>query len=90
MERLRQLARKDDTICYLGQYDNADVREPQQPISLLRTNLLQNWKSHERWTGPQILQQLPEVDVFSTTVGTGGTLHWAIIINNIDHGYVLT
>jgi cysteine synthase len=33
----------------------------------------QNWKAHERWTGPQILQQLPEINVFSTTVGTGGT-----------------
>ncbi|RYP82096.1 hypothetical protein DL769_001755 [Monosporascus sp. CRB-8-3] len=31
-----------------------------------------NWKSHERWTGPQILKQLPEIMVFSTTVGTGG------------------
>ncbi|RYP21476.1 hypothetical protein DL765_002222 [Monosporascus sp. GIB2] len=33
-----------------------------------------NWKSHERWTGPQILKQLPEIRVFSTTVGTGGCI----------------
>jgi cysteine synthase len=31
-----------------------------------------NWKAHATWTGPQILKQLPEVTVFSTTVGTGG------------------
>ncbi|KAK5659569.1 hypothetical protein OQA88_771 [Cercophora sp. LCS_1] len=33
-----------------------------------------NWKSHEVWTGPQILQQLPEINIFSTTVGTGGCI----------------
>ncbi|KAJ0159995.1 putative siderophore biosynthesis protein SbnA [Colletotrichum tanaceti] len=33
-----------------------------------------NWKSHERWTGPQILCQLPEIKVFCTTVGTGGCI----------------
>lgn len=31
-----------------------------------------NWKSHEQWTGTQIWQQLPEVRVFCSTVGTGG------------------
>ncbi|KFA46079.1 hypothetical protein S40293_07767, partial [Stachybotrys chartarum IBT 40293] len=57
MERLRKLAREDESICYPGQYDNEN-----------------NWKAHERWTGPQILQQLPEINVFSTTVGTGGCI----------------
>ncbi|KAF2257922.1 tryptophan synthase beta subunit-like PLP-dependent enzyme [Lojkania enalia] len=57
MERLRKLVKKDDTLCYLGQYDN-DF----------------NWRSHCRWTGPQILQQLPEIDVLATTVGTGGCI----------------
>ncbi|KAH7072067.1 cysteine synthase [Paraphoma chrysanthemicola] len=33
-----------------------------------------NWKAHATWTGPQILRQLPEVTVFSTTVGTGGCI----------------
>ncbi|KAF2019957.1 cysteine synthase [Aaosphaeria arxii CBS 175.79] len=33
-----------------------------------------NWKAHEAWTGPQILRQLPEINVFSTTVGTGGCI----------------
>ncbi|UPX19238.1 Cysteine synthase [Ascochyta rabiei] len=33
-----------------------------------------NWKAHETWTGPQILRQLPEINIFSTTVGTGGCI----------------
>ncbi|KAK0654922.1 tryptophan synthase beta subunit-like PLP-dependent enzyme [Cercophora newfieldiana] len=32
----------------------------------------ENWKAHERWTGAQIWRQLPEVNVFCATVGTGG------------------
>ncbi|KAF2841747.1 tryptophan synthase beta subunit-like PLP-dependent enzyme [Patellaria atrata CBS 101060] len=31
-----------------------------------------NWKSHEQWTGAQIWKQLPEIDVFCATIGTGG------------------
>ncbi|KAK4155287.1 tryptophan synthase beta subunit-like PLP-dependent enzyme [Chaetomidium leptoderma] len=33
-----------------------------------------NWKAHEQWTGPQILKQLPETNIFCTTVGTGGCI----------------
>lgn len=33
-----------------------------------------NWRAHEAWTGPQILKQLPEINIFSTTVGTGGCI----------------
>ncbi|TID27928.1 cysteine synthase [Venturia nashicola] len=33
-----------------------------------------NWKSHVRWTGSQIFKQLPEINVFCTTVGTGGCI----------------
>ncbi|KAF6827317.1 Cysteine synthase K/M:Cysteine synthase B [Colletotrichum musicola] len=33
-----------------------------------------NWKAHERWTGPQILKQLPDINIFCTTVGTGGCI----------------
>ncbi|KAL8980139.1 MAG: hypothetical protein Q9205_004698 [Flavoplaca limonia] len=57
MSRLRRLAKADENICYLGQYDND-----------------QNWKSHERWTGRQIWKQIPKVNVFCTTVGTGGCI----------------
>ena len=36
--------------------------------------ITQNWKAHERWTGPQILAQIPEINIFCTTVGTGGCI----------------
>ncbi|KAI1908921.1 hypothetical protein LOZ61_005334 [Ophidiomyces ophidiicola] len=31
-----------------------------------------NWGSHYQWTGAQIFKQLPEINVFCATVGTGG------------------
>ena len=31
-----------------------------------------NWKSHLRWTGPQIWRQLPEVDIFCMGMGSTG------------------
>lgn len=31
-----------------------------------------NWKSHVRWTGPQIWEQLPEIDVFCMGMGSTG------------------
>ncbi|KAL1591755.1 hypothetical protein SLS60_011754 [Paraconiothyrium brasiliense] len=33
-----------------------------------------NWGSHMRWTGPQILAQLPSLSVFCAGMGTAGTL----------------
>lgn len=33
-----------------------------------------NWKAHVRWTGPQILAQLPEINVFCCGMGTSGTM----------------
>ncbi|KAJ3839316.1 tryptophan synthase beta subunit-like PLP-dependent enzyme [Lentinula raphanica] len=35
---------------------------------------LQNYHAHQRWTGPQIVQQLPKISVFSTGMGTTGTM----------------
>ncbi|OTB02575.1 hypothetical protein M426DRAFT_74518 [Hypoxylon sp. CI-4A] len=34
----------------------------------------ENWKSHVRWTGPQILRQLPEISVICAGMGTSGTI----------------
>ncbi|KAB8297993.1 hypothetical protein EYC80_001766 [Monilinia laxa] len=31
-----------------------------------------NWKSHSRWTGPQILKQLPEINIFCMGMGSTG------------------
>ncbi|KAI0470886.1 tryptophan synthase beta subunit-like PLP-dependent enzyme [Xylariaceae sp. FL0804] len=33
-----------------------------------------NWKSHIRWTGPQILKQLPQINVICAGMGTSGTM----------------
>ncbi|KAF9888878.1 hypothetical protein FE257_008248 [Aspergillus nanangensis] len=33
-----------------------------------------NWGSHIRWTGPQILKQLPEINVLCAGMGTSGTM----------------
>ncbi|KJZ74043.1 hypothetical protein HIM_06492 [Hirsutella minnesotensis 3608] len=33
-----------------------------------------NWKSHVLWTGPQILEQLPEINVLCAGMGTSGTM----------------
>ncbi|TID07190.1 Cysteine synthase [Colletotrichum higginsianum] len=33
-----------------------------------------NWKAHEEWTGPQIFKQLPQINIFCSTVGTGGAI----------------
>jgi cysteine synthase len=44
-----------------------------------------NWKAHAAWTGPQILKQLPEINVFCTTVGTGGELLDRLVF----HGRIL-
>ncbi|QRV99658.1 cysteine synthase [Ceratobasidium sp. AG-Ba] len=34
----------------------------------------QNSEAHERWTGPQILAQLPDISVFAAALGTSGTM----------------
>ncbi|KAL7624931.1 hypothetical protein AAE478_004145 [Parahypoxylon ruwenzoriense] len=33
-----------------------------------------NWKAHVRWTGPQILTQLPEINLICAGMGTSGTM----------------
>lgn len=32
-----------------------------------------NWKAHIRWTGPQIIKQLPEITLICAGMGTSGT-----------------
>ncbi|KAG8794547.1 hypothetical protein FRC12_023756 [Ceratobasidium sp. 428] len=34
----------------------------------------QNSEAHVRWTGPQILAQLPDISIFAAAVGTSGTM----------------
>lgn len=33
-----------------------------------------NWRAHYKWTGPQILRQLPDINVVCCGVGTSGTM----------------
>ncbi|KXS95460.1 hypothetical protein AC578_4713 [Pseudocercospora eumusae] len=33
-----------------------------------------NWQSHVKWTGPQILQQLPHITIICAGMGTSGTM----------------
>ncbi|KAF5673427.1 cysteine synthase A [Fusarium heterosporum] len=44
-----------------------------------------NWNAHVRWTGPQILQQLPEIDVICAGMGTSERYHdraWHVFQRN--------
>ncbi|KAJ6560967.1 cysteine synthase [Mycena sp. CBHHK59/15] len=34
----------------------------------------ENYESHMRWTGPQIMKQLPGISVFAASIGTSGTM----------------
>ena len=72
MSRLRRLAKTDESVCYLGQYDNDHVSELAEACH--HSSRFQNWKSHERWTGAQIWKQIPKINVLCATVGTGGTI----------------
>ncbi|PHH91233.1 hypothetical protein CDD83_1234 [Cordyceps sp. RAO-2017] len=33
-----------------------------------------NWRAHVKWTGPQILRQLPEINLICAGMGTSGTM----------------
>lgn len=33
-----------------------------------------NWNAHRRWTGPQLLKQLPTIDILCAGMGTAGTI----------------
>ena len=37
-------------------------------------NNLANRECHYKWTGPEILKQMPDIDVFIAGIGTGGTI----------------
>lgn len=74
MSRLRRWAAEREDIVYPGQYDNENASSCPTARRLPGRSLTfsQNWRAHEAWTGVQISEQLPEINVFCTTVGTGG------------------
>ncbi|KAF4991727.1 hypothetical protein FGRMN_7638 [Fusarium graminum] len=43
-----------------------------------------NWNAHVRWTGPQILQQLPEIDVICAGMGTSVEFPWKRAVDHIE------
>lgn len=47
-------------------------REDSNKVNLGQYDNEHNWKSHERWTGPQIWKQLPEIDIFCMGMGSTG------------------
>ncbi|CAK1358241.1 uncharacterized protein RHO25_007692 [Cercospora beticola] len=51
--------------------------QSQQSESIINPNQYENdgnWQSHVRWTGPQILRQLPEITLICAGMGTSGTM----------------
>ncbi|KAF2217188.1 hypothetical protein CERZMDRAFT_81138 [Cercospora zeae-maydis SCOH1-5] len=51
--------------------------QSQQSESIINPNQYENdgnWQSHIRWTGPQILRQLPEITLICAGMGTSGTM----------------
>lgn len=52
-------------------------RDAQQDDTLVNLNQYENdlnWGAHERWTGPQILKQMPSLSVLCAGMGTAGTM----------------
>jgi cysteine synthase len=47
---------------------------PLSDLANLTMDLYKNWKSHTLWTGPQILKQLPQIDLLCAAMGTTGTM----------------
>jgi cysteine synthase/rhodanese-related sulfurtransferase len=55
----------------------AAKREAEESESTVNPNQYENeanWKAHYRWTGPQLLRQLPEINVICSGMGTSGTM----------------
>lgn len=50
------------------------AQETPNSIYLNQYDNLSNREAHYRMTGPEILEQMPEIDVFVAGIGTGGTI----------------
>ncbi len=48
--------------------------ETPNSIYIDQYNNLANQECHYTWTGPEILKQMPDIDVFIAGIGTGGTI----------------
>ncbi len=63
----------DDPRSYY-QVSRRIARETPNAIYLNQYDNLANREAHYRFTGPEILRQMPEIDVFVAGIGTGGTI----------------
>lgn len=86
LDRMRELQFFGLRVALYGGPTYTDTTDPRGPVEWARrlgrenanmVNLGQydnehNWKSHVRWTGPQILKQLPEINVFCMGMGSTG------------------
>src|SRR6185437_13904136 len=50
------------------------ARETPNSIYINQYDNLSNREAHYKMTGPEILEQMPEIDVFVAGIGTGGTV----------------
>lgn len=86
LDRVRELQFYGLKVALYGGPTYTETTDPRGPVEWARrlgrqnskiVNLGQydneyNWKSHERWTGPQIWKQLPEVNIFCMGMGSTG------------------
>ncbi|RYO74050.1 hypothetical protein DL764_010995 [Monosporascus ibericus] len=87
MDRVRELQFYGLKVDLYGGPTYTETTDPRGPVDWARrlgrkggdkvVNLGQydnvyNWKSHERWTGPQIWKQLPEINIFCMGMGSTG------------------
>ncbi|KAI9044050.1 tryptophan synthase beta subunit-like PLP-dependent enzyme [Aspergillus affinis] len=86
LDRVRELQFYGLKVDLYGGPTYTETTDPRGPVEWARglgkrsekvVNLGQydneyNWKSHERWTGPQIWRQLPEINVFGMGMGSTG------------------
>jgi cysteine synthase len=53
------------------------------PLSKAALIFRKNWNAHVKWTGPQILQQLPEINIICAGMGTSGeSMQFALSLPN--------
>ncbi|EMD67112.1 hypothetical protein COCSADRAFT_33978 [Bipolaris sorokiniana ND90Pr] len=65
----------DPTDCRGGiQRAKKMAEEDESVLNLNQYENDANWQSHVRWTGPQILEQLPNIRLICTGMGTSGTM----------------
>lgn len=50
------------------------ARSEQETLNPAQYDNENNWKAHQRWTGPQLWQQIPEINLFCMGMGSTGCI----------------